>query len=96
MPSESTDPAITDMVATWLVNESDQQDLNGAGKRIAEHAYDFAAAQDESGLRTYATLVLRTSRPGSSAREVADELSHNDYDRICWESVAKALWDANH
>lgn len=85
------DDAVTDMVATWLISEGDFDDHNGAHKRVAEHAYDYAHTGNHDGLRTYITRYLRSCSRNSAAREVADELSHNDYDRIDWSEVAAAL-----
>lgn len=91
----SLDPDVTDMVATWIISESDFLDHKGAHKRIAEHANDYAAANDLDGLRTFTTSVLRHARGNSAAREVADELSANDYDRINWSEIAAALHASN-
>lgn len=91
----SFDPDITDMVATWIISESDFIDHKGARQRIAEHAGAYAAAGDLDGLRTFTTSVLRRSGRNSAAREVADELSANDYDRIDWSEVAGALRASN-
>ena len=91
----SFDPDVTDMVATWIISESDFLDHNGAHKRIAEHAYDYVGANNLDGLRSFTTQVLRQARGNSAAREVADELSANDYDRIKWSEVAAALRASN-
>jgi len=91
----SFDPNVTDMVATWIISESDFLDHNGAHKRVAEHASDYAAGNNLDGLRSFTTSVLRQSRGSSAAREVADELAPNDYDRIDWSGVAAALHASN-
>lgn len=91
----SFDPDVTDMVATWIISESDFLDHNGTHKRIAEHANDYADGNNLDGLRSFTTNVLRQSRGNSAAREVADELAPNDYDRIDWSEVAAALHASN-
>lgn len=89
------DDSVTEMVSTWIISESDLDEHSGARKRVAEHASDYAQAGNDDGLRAYITAQLRKARRYSAAREVADELSANDYDRIDWSEVSAALRASN-
>lgn len=88
----SFDAHKTEMVATWIISESEMQVHNGTNARIAEHAAAYAQKRDIVGLRDYLTEILRRAGSHNAAvREVRDELAPNDYGRIDWLEVAGAL-----
>lgn len=92
----SSDEYVTDMVATWLISESEFEVHEGVRARIAEHACRYAQRADTAGLCNYVTGVLKhPHRHNSAVREVHDELAPNDYDRIDWNEVAEALKASN-
>lgn len=92
----SYDAGKTEMVAAWIVSESEMQIYGGTQARIAEHASTYAQSRDNDGLREYVTSVLRKADSHNAAvREVRDELAPNDYDRIDWSEVASALRASN-
>ena len=72
--------AVTELVSLWITNDRQHY---GKARQCAQ--------EGNSALQTYIRRTLFTALSFSAARQVANELSSNDYSRIDWASVARDL-----